>query len=112
MAVLSLFIKQGFLLCRVYCPKGMLRWGVDGVKFQWLGADIFYIVPCARWDDNSVTGTCPSLKSKGTGVLSHLNQSAAIFDAQELIQIIVHFQPDFLPYRDTHKRYLQVISRP
>lgn len=112
MAVLRLFIKQSFLLCGVYCPEGMLRRGIDGIELQWLGADIFYIVPGTRRNDYGMTGTCPPLKSKGTGVLSHLNQSAAIFDAQELIQIIVHFQPDFFSNRDTHESYLQVISGP
>lgn len=112
MAVLGLFIKQSFLLCRVYCSEGVLGRGVNGVEFQWFGANIFYIVPGARWDDNGMACTCPSLKSKGTGVLPHLNQSAAIFDAQELIQVIVHFQPNFFSHRDTHQSYLQVISGP
>lgn len=112
MAVLGLFIKLSFLLCGVNCPEGMLGWGIDGVEFQWLGADIFYIVPGTRRDDNGMACTCPPLKSKGTGVLPHLDQSTAIFDAQKLIQIIVHFQPNFFPHRDTHQSYLQVFAGP
>ena len=96
----------------MYRAERVLGRCVNGIHFQWTSARVDDIMPRTRRNHDCRVCVRFPLKRYGMLAIAHIHVRAALLNFDDLVQIIVHFQPDFTADGDRHHRDLQVRSRP
>lgn len=86
----------------------MVGRSIDRIEFQRSMACIGEIVPCSGRDDNSGVIIYISFKIQMMFARPHLNNSPALFNTKELIDVRVHFQADVFAGVEAHQGNLQM----
>ena len=72
----------------------MLRRGIDGIQLNRRPASIDQVVPCSGRDDKGVILAHAGLKIQVVLCLPHVHNTLPCLNANELVQVWMHFQPD------------------
>lgn len=90
----------------------MIWAGIDRVELKVAVTGIGDVMPQAGRDEDGVVVRHLGLKVKLVFARTHLAQTFALFNTQELIDTLVRFETDRLTRRDRHNRELELFTGP
>lgn len=96
----------------LHSAKGMLNRSIDGIEFQRFASGVGQIMPFSGGNDDGIIGIDFPRKSQVLRTVSDLYQPDALFNADELVRVLMSFQTDAFAGVEAHQGELEVPPRP